>query len=283
MAKIAILTDTTGIIENDITQGLSNIYYVPLNIIFGEQSFQEYFELKSADFYEKCGSDENHPKSSQPAVGLIAEKLELLLQTYDYIICPVLSSELSGTYQSFYNLAQELAPERIFVVDTKSLTAGLWFFVQKASEMIAAGAEVSEIVTVLETMKPKVEVMVCVKELDFIRKGGRISHAAAFFGNMLQIKPVLYFVDGRVEVLEKVRTSKKAVATMLQRFYDQTPVDYSGIIFVGNSNNAELTAYVKEHIQANRPQAQIKDLIISAVIGVHGGPGSVGISWVRPE
>lgn len=283
MKKIAILTDTTGIVEHDISNGPEHIHYVPLNIIFGEQSFQEYYELKSADFYEKCGTDANHPKSSQPAVGLIAEKLEALLQSYDQIICPVLSSELSGTYQSFYNLAQELAPERIFVVDTKSLTAGLWFFVQKAAEMIEAGAEAPEIIATLESMKGKVEVMVCVKELDFIRKGGRISHAAAFFGNMLQIKPVLYFVDGRVEVLEKVRTSKKAVVTMLQRFYDQTPQDYEGIIFVGNSNNDELTAYVKEQIRSTRPKAQIKDLIISAVIGVHGGPGSVGISWVNPK
>lgn len=283
MKKIAILTDTTGIVDHSIENGPSFIHYVPLNIVFGEQSFKEYYELKSSDFYTKCEIDQNHPKSSQPAVGLIAEKLEQLLQTYDQIICPVLSSELSGTYQSFYNLAQELAPERIFVVDTKSLTAGLWFFVQTAATMIEAGESAEAIVAVLEQMKPKVEVMVAVKELDFVRKGGRISHAAAFLGNMLQIKPVLYFVDGRVEILEKVRTSKKAATTMLQRFYDQTPADYAGIIFVGNSNNAELTAFIKEQIQVMRPNAQIKDLIISAVIGVHGGPGSVGISWVNPQ
>lgn len=283
MKKIAILTDTTGIVEHDISNGPDNIYYVPLNIIFGDQSFQEYYELKSTDFYEKCGIDQNHPKSSQPAVGLIMEKMEELLEKYDQIICPVLSSNLSGTYQSFYNLAQELAPERIFVVDTKSLTAGLWFFVDKAQQMISEGFEAVEIVAELEKMKPNVEVMVCIKELDFIRKGGRISSTAAFFGNMLQIKPILYFVDGKVEVLEKVRTSKKAVAIMLQRFYDQTPEDYQGIIFVGNSNNDELTAYTKEHVRKMRPQAEIKDLIISAVIGVHGGPGSVGICWVRPE
>ncbi|MGL4952949.1 MAG: DegV family protein, partial [Culicoidibacterales bacterium] len=78
MKKIAILTDTTAIAEQDITNGPDNIYYVPLNIIFGEQSFQEYYELKSADFYTKCATDPNHPKSSQPAVGLIAQKLEQL-------------------------------------------------------------------------------------------------------------------------------------------------------------------------------------------------------------
>ncbi|MGL5914767.1 MAG: DegV family protein [Culicoidibacterales bacterium] len=283
MKKIAILTDTTGIAEQDITNGPDNIYYVPLNIIFGEQSFQEYYELKSADFYTKCATDPNHPKSSQPAVGLIAQKLEQLLQTYDQIICPVLSSELSGTYQSFCTLAQELAPDRIFVVDTHSLTGGLWFFVEKAAVMIEAGQSAEAIVAELEQMKSKVEVMVCVKELDFIRKGGRISHTSAFLGNMLQIKPILYFIDGRVEVLEKVRTSKKAVSTMLQRFYDQTPVDYDGIIIVGNSNNDELIEYMKAQIQEIRPQAQIKELIISAVIGVHGGPGSVGISWVNPQ
>ncbi|MGL5382519.1 MAG: DegV family protein, partial [Culicoidibacterales bacterium] len=76
MKKIAILTDTTGIVDHSIENGPSFIHYVPLNIVFGEQSFQEYYELKSSDFYTKCEIDQNHPKSSQPAVGLIAEKLE---------------------------------------------------------------------------------------------------------------------------------------------------------------------------------------------------------------
>ncbi len=282
MKKIAILTDTTGIIDADVSKH-TDVYYIPLNLIFGEQSFQEYYELTSTDFYKKCLTDNNHPKSSQPAVGLIEDKMVQLLTEYEYIICPVLSSELSGTYQSFVHLAQELAPERIFVIDTRSLTAGLWFFVNRAQQLITSNTPILEIVTELEAMIPYVEVMVAVKELDFIRKGGRISHATAFLGNMLQIKPVLYFVAGKVEVLEKVRTSKKAALTMMQRFYDQTTVDFDGIVFVGDTNNPELTQFIIEHIRINRPTAKIKTLIISAVIGVHGGPGAVGMSWIKPH
>lgn len=271
-----IITDSTSDLPDDFIRQ-NHIHIVPLNIHLEEREYKDGIDLRPAELYSRLRSEDIFPRTSQPSAGDFLEVLQSL-QNDDECLVLVLSSELSGTYQSAL-LAQDMlqaSGAEIHVIDSRSASIGLGFQVMAAQDGLNQGKDTADVLTELAQMRRTTRLFFAVDTLDYLARGGRIGQLGKTLGNLLQIKPVLHLSDGRVDLLEKVRTKPKAV----QRILD---------VFAAEADRANRVAVL--HVDALEEgqdlMAQVKELYSGpvlliqpgTVIGSHTGPGTVGLCW----
>ncbi|OLO38083.1 fatty acid-binding protein DegV [Alkalihalophilus pseudofirmus] len=279
MSKIAIVTDSTAYLPEEVREQ-NNIKMVPLNVVFGEESIQEEVEITASQFYERMKTTEKLPTTSQPAIGLFVELFEQLKQDgYEAAICITLSSDISGTYQSAMSAVDMVDDFTVKGFDSKISCSPQGYFVLEAAELAKAGKNIEEIIATLEIMRDQVNAYFMVDDLNHLHRGGRLNTAQLFVGSLLKIKPVLHFVDGKIQPFEKVRTEKKA----LQRIYnllDEGVADqHSAKITVIHSNRLNDAETIADELKSKYPQAEVTISYFGPVIGTHLGEGSLGVSW----
>ena len=280
--KIAIVTDSTASLTEALLKE-HNIYSSYLMIIFGEDAYQEFKEISPAEFLAKCASFPELPSTSQPAIGLTVELYEkLFADGYDEIIHITISGEVSGSYASAVSAAEMVDKNKIHIFDSKTMVFGQGGLAIEASKMAKAGKSVTEIITVLETLRPTTALIAAVKTLENLRKGGRLSNAGAVIGGMLQIKPVVHLTkSGTIEALGKVRTFKKAIQFLVDQARDANLDENEYEFCVLNMENPEEGAILKSMIREVYPNIQIHETPLSLVVGSHIGPGAVAVSWYK--
>lgn len=274
--KIAIVTDSTADLRPEDVQRY-DIGIVPLDVIFGDETFQDGVDLTASAFYEKMASQAELPKTSQPPTGRFVACFEDYLKRYDAILGIFLSGKLSGTFQGAQTAAS-MVDGHVTVLDSKTTTVALAFQVLEAAKMAQTGASLDEIVSRVEYMCEGTKAYIVLDTLDNVYRGGRIGGAAKLVGSLLQIKPAIYLVDGLVEVFSKVRTYKRAVDSLLAHFEEQTRGKHkikAGLIYTAG---AEID-YVLSRMQAIAPNADIQVTMIGPVVGVHVGAGGVGLVY----
>jgi DegV family protein with EDD domain len=279
MSKVAIVTDSTAYLPAVLQKQL-NISVVPLNVIWGEESFEDGVSILPEDFYRRMASSKVVPTTSQPSITSMKNTFEDLLgQGYD-VLGIFISSRLSGTVESAMQAREimEKGRDRIAIVDSLATTMAMGWPVLTAARAAEAGENLVECQKLAERAREQTIVMFVVETLEYLRRGGRIGGAQALLGTVLNIKPILGLRDGRIEAVEKIRTKRKALARMLDLMEEKT----SGrtpfrLATIHADAEAEALGFLETARERFNP---IESLCrpLSPVIGAHVGPGTISIA-----
>jgi len=280
MRPIALVTDSTADIPTDVREALG-IEMVPLGVHFGEEAYLDNVDLTPEQFYAKLASFDGLPKTSQPSPAQYCEVYKRLTDEGKDVISLHLSSAFSGTYQSALTGKSMLEDERedaVTVLDSKTASYGYGMLAVAAAELARRGGSREEILERIAKLKAETKLYFLVDTLDYLHKGGRIGKAAALFGSLLNIKPILTIdAEGYVTATDKVRGQKRAFARiveLLQTAFPNGEVDLAAVVTPGRTEMAE------ELIGLLRDKFAVRKFTRSAigpVIGTHAGPGTVGI------
>jgi DegV family protein with EDD domain len=235
-------------------------------------------DIQPSELYYRLRTEDIFPQTSQPSAGEFMEIYQTL-KPDDEVLVLCLSSELSGTYQSA-EMARDMVAEQIdaeiHVVDSRFVSLGLGMQVIHAQKCFAEGKDMAQTLYELAEIRRRMRLIFAVDTLEYLARGGRISQLSKRLGNLLQLKPVLHLEEGRIEVLDKVRTRSKAVQRILEIFYKEaSQAQQVGILHIdAPTEGQQLAQKVQEYYHGPLLLAQC-----GAVIGSHAGPGTVGICW----
>ncbi|MFI8707049.1 DegV family protein [Bacillus sp. NPDC077411] len=276
--KIAIVTDSTAYIPKHVREEL-NIYMIPLNVILGNESYQEEVEITAEDFYEKVRGQEELPKTSQPAIGKFVELFEELGKEYDAVICIHLSSGISGTYQTATTAGQMVEGIDVYTYDSEISCEVQGFYAREGAKMASEGKSPEEIIARFNEMKKTIEAYFVVDDLHHLQRGGRLNGAQAFLGSLLQVKPVLYFRDKVIIPFEKIRTRKKALKRIVEIFDEQASKGVPVEAVIIHANREEEAKEWERELKEIYPHVEFRIGYFGPVIGTHLGEGSLGLGW----
>ncbi|MEC2071274.1 DegV family protein [Alkalihalophilus marmarensis] len=281
MNKVAIVTDSTAYLAPNIRDQYA-IEMVPLNVVIGEDSYQEEIDLTTSEFYKLLKNTEKLPTTSQPAIGHFVETFEKLKdQGYEEIITIHLSSKISGTYQSAMSAASMVEDISIEGFDSEISCAPQGYFVLEAAKMAAEGADTKSILAHLKEIKTTLKAYFMVDSLQHLHRGGRLNAAQLVVGNLLKIKPILHFEEGSIVPFEKVRTEKKAVARICQLLEEDVTQGGAFKVTVIHANRLESAETLAKEIQEKFENVNVDISHFGPVIGTHLGEGSLGVSWFK--
>lgn len=278
---IRIITDSTC----DLTPAKQEAYgvqVVPLTVNFGpDKVYKEGPELPPEVFFEKLAECEKLPTTSQPAPEEFLSRFLEAKQAGDEVVAVLVSSRLSGTFQSA-QLAAELSDwsDHIHLVDSLNVTLGLQMLVRRAVTLRSEGLTAAEIAARLEEERADLRVYALVDTLKYLQKGGRLSKTTAVAGTLLGIKPVVAIVDGKVEVVGKARGLAGAYVTVFKQINggDESLDGMRPWVLGYTGKRAGLQPF-RQYICDNLGLPDPGETAIGAVIGTHVGPGACGIAY----
>ncbi|MEN1936910.1 DegV family protein [Paenibacillus sp. 102] len=276
--RTAIVTDSTAYIPKHIREEL-NIHMIPLNVIFGTNSYQEEAEITADNFYVQVREHEELPKTSQPAIGKFVELFEELAKEYDAVISIHLSSGISGTYQTATTAGQMVEGIDVYTYDSEISCEVQGFYVREGAKMVSEGKTPEEILARFDEMKQTIDAYFVVDDLHHLQRGGRLNSAQAFIGSLLQVKPVLYFRDKVIIPFEKIRTRKKALKRIVEIFDEQASKGMPMEAVIIHANREEEAKEWQRELEEKYPHVAIRISYFGAVIGTHLGEGSLGLGW----
>lgn len=275
---IRILVDSSADFSKEERQE-KDLILVPLQVTINEKSYYDGVNLFQDEFYEMLTSSTSFPKTSQPSPQDYLEVFEQAKKDGDTILCILLSSALSGTYQSALLAKNMVEYENIYLIDSLTATVGIRMLVNAAEKMIHEGKAIEDIVAYLETMKKHVKILAAVDTLEYLCKGGRVSKTTATIGEMANIKPVITVnSEGKVDVAGKRPGVNRAMLFVLKQL-EEYQIDMQhgmySLFTYGSENCAKLEAKLeKKYYVSDRLQ-------IGPTIGAHVGPEAFGICFVE--
>ena len=277
--KTRIIVDSTCDL---LPQHQSQVAIVPLTVRFGDQEYIDTVTIDRETFYEKLVETDLLPTTSQATPDGFMTEFEKVKNQGGEGVVITLSANLSGTYQSAMIAATEY--DNIVVVDSGSCAIGTGILAQMALSLADQGLSAKEIAARLEEEKEKIVIVAMADTLEYLKKGGRISKTVAFAGTMLNIKPVLSIIDGKITLLGKARGSKQGNNFLIQEIEKAGGVDFSKPVLLGYTGLSDrlLLKYIddsKSLWENNLPQ--VPYTIIGSVIGTHGGPGAIGVAFFK--
>ena len=276
---VRVVTDSACDLPPAVCEQLG-IEVVPLTIRFGDREYVDRKELTTEAFWQQLEAASVLPETAAPSVGAFEEAFRALhADGADGIVCVSLSAQLSATMQSAQVAAKALdglCP--IEVIDSESASMGTGNLTLHAARRAAEGADVDTITSEVVDRRRRQRLFATLDTLEYLKKGGRIGGARAMVGSMLSIKPIISVVNGAVEEAGKVRTRSKA----LQFILDRIPVGNVESICVLHSAAADLDQFL-ELVQPKVPDAEMIVGRIGPVVGVHVGPGALGLTWIERE
>ncbi|PHD76564.1 fatty acid-binding protein DegV [Bacillus sp. AFS043905] len=278
--KTAVVTDSTAYIPKEMRDRL-HIHMMPLNVIFYNEAYREEIDITADEFYEEVKRQEKLPTTSQPPIGKFVEKFEELQKEYDDVISIHLSSGISGTYQGAASAGEMVEGIRVHAFDSEISCMVQGFYVIEAAKMALDGKGAEEIMARLEEMKPSVKAYFMADDLSHLQRGGRLSSAQALIGSLLQVKPVLHFVDKVIVPFEKIRTRKKAMKRIADLLGEEAASGekYKAVI-IHAKRESEAKDW-KAELEARFPNVEFDISYFGPVIGTHLGEGSMGMGWYK--
>lgn len=283
MSKVAIVTDSNSGITQKRGEELG-IYVLPMPFFIDGELYLEDITLSQEQFYEKLGAD-SEISTSQPSPGDVMDLWDKLLVDYDEIVCIPMSSGLSSTSETALSLAQDY-DEKVQVVNNQRISVTQEQSVYDAIKLRDEGKSAAEIRQVLEKEKMQASIYVTVDTLKYLKKGGRITPAAAAIGTVLNLKPVLQIQGEKLDAFAKVRGWKAAKKTMLNaiekdltdRFADVKDQMVLGMAYTCSKEEADEW---KNEIQTRFPDYELVEGPLSLSIACHIGPGAMAITCMK--
>ena len=253
---------------------------VPLSIRFGDDEFIDRTELSTGEFYRRLAESEHLPETSAPSPGAFAAMFNTMAsEGATAVVCINLSEALSATIQSARTAAGSDDVEiDVRVINSKSVTGGLGSIALACAKAGHEGASVDEVVALAEDMSRRTRVYATLDTLENLKKGGRIGGAQAAFGAMLSIKPLLDLSSGEVVAAGKQRTRKRSLAWVKDQLVSAGEVENLAIL---HSNAGDIDDFMAT-LSDVPTISSARTNIIGAVIGTHGGPGIIGITYQIP-
>ena len=278
--KLAVITDSSAYLEAKILQR-ENLFILDIPVNIDGQEYVEGVNLTAQEFYEKMARSSELPKTSQPSIAKLDEILSSLKEKgYTHVLGLFLSSGISGFHQNIQYMTDEFEGLTIAFPDTRITSAPLGFMVESVFQWSEQGDDFQSILDKLTEQIENTSAFIMVDDLDHLVKGGRLSNGAAILGNLLSIKPILYFNDqGVIEVYEKVRTEKKATKRLVEIVNELTKDgDYRITIIHGNA--LEKAEELRQQLLESGVASNIEIATIGSVIGTHLGEGSIALSYI---
>jgi DegV family protein with EDD domain len=278
--KTAVLTDSTAYIPEAVRKQW-NIYMVPLNVIFGTDSYREEIDITVDEFYQKMKESDELPKTSQPSIGFVTETLEKLSEDYDAVIAVHLSSGISGTLQGTITASEMVESIKVYPYDSELSCMAQGFYAIEAAKLAEQGVDPEEIIQHLDEMKKTMRAYFMVDDLTNLHKGGRLSGAQALIGSLLQVKPILHFVDKKIVPFEKIRTRKKALNRVLELFNEDASTGKKIQACVIHAQREEEAKQWKQDLESKYSNVSVEVSYFGPVIGTHLGEGAIGLCWYQ--
>lgn len=276
MTKIAILTDSTANMPVEWLEQY-NITTIPLKIHWGNDTFLDGVNITPSEFYVRLSQSKTLPTTSQPSTQDFIQAFENLAGQADGIVVPLISSGISGTVASAQAAAREFSRIPIEIIDTQITSMGQVLIVLAAARVAEQGKSLYEVKHAADLVVQRLRVFFAVDTLEYLHRGGRINGATRYLGAALDIKPILFFnSEGKIDALERVRTKRKALQRLIALAEEQAngrPV-HVGIV---HANAPQAAQEFRDEVEQTLNCHEIFTVEFSPVIGVHVGPGTIGI------
>ena len=277
MEKIKIITDSTA----DLPQELYDKYDIevlPVVINFGEESYLDRIDINAEMLLKRMEQEKEFPTTGQIIPNRFIDCFNKYLEQGYKIITILMSSAMSGTYQSACIAKDTIESDDIFIVDSQNIAPALGILVLKACTLLEKGYDAEKIVNELEEDKYKVETRMCFESLDNLIKGGRISKTAGVVGTVLGVKLVLNIKDGMMSVKDKVRGSKKAFKKIIADF-EEYELDTDVPVFLVYASNIEIKKDFVEYLESNN--INYIECPLGSTVCVHSGPDCCGLVFLK--
>lgn len=284
--SVKIIVDSASDIKDTYAEA-NNIGFAPLKTNLGGIEYRDGIDIVPDVFYDKLEANKDLAHTSQVNPGEFSDLFEKEINAGNDIVVITISSGLSGTYQSACLAAADY-PERVFVVDSLSATAGEQVLIERAIAMRDAGCSALEIFNELNVLRKKTRLFVRVDTLEYLKRGGRISKTSAVLGGILGIRPILTLNgEGKLETVGKPRGTGASHKMMNESIAACGGIDFSMpvvITYAGNLSDGVVQKYLDDsaHVYKNHVD-QLKIGQLGCVIGTHTGPGAIVVAFVSKE
>ena len=277
--KLAVITDSSAFLQAE-TLRKEDLFVLDIPVNIDGQEYVEGVNLTAQEFYEKMARSSELPKTSQPSIAKLDEILSSLKEKgYTHALGLFLSSGISGFHQNIQYMKDEYEGLTIAFPDTRITSAPLGFMVESVFQWVKQGDDFESILNKVTEQIENTSAFIMVDDLDHLVKGGRLSNGAAILGNLLSIKPILYFNDqGVIEVYEKVRTEKKATKRLVEIVKEVTSNgNYQITVIHGNA--PQKAADLLQLLLDGGVATDISIATFGSVIGTHLGEGSIALGY----
>ena len=278
--KVKVVVDSTAYIPKEMLNE-NDISVISLNVLLDGESYRE-VDLENEFFYKKMDESNEIPKSSQPSIEEMKNVfLSIAKDGYD-IVGIFISSKMSGTYSTAHLVRdivlEEYPNTNIELIDSRSNCMQMGFSAIQAGRAAKKGESIEKVVEEAKKVINSSRFLFVPETLKYLKKGGRIGSASALFGTILQIKPILTVENGETSVYDKVRTKKKAVEVILKKVLDDMTERGLGEVIVHHINCEEEGLNLAKRLEKEL-KIPVKIQSIGAIIGLHVGPGSIGVAY----
>ncbi|HGK2313983.1 TPA: DegV family protein [Streptococcus pneumoniae] len=278
--KLAVFTDSSAYLSEETLQR-EDLFVLDIPVNIDGEEYVEGINLSAEEFYQKMAQASELPKTSQPSIAKLDEILTSLKeQGYTHALGLFLSSGISGFYQNIQYMVDDYEGLTIAFPDTLITSAPLGIMVESVFNWRDQGDDFASIQDKLAIQISRTSAFIMVDDLDHLVKGGRLSNGAAILGNLLSIKPILYFNDqGVIEVYEKVRTEKKATKRLIEIIKETTASGQYRVIVI-HGNDPEKAEELRQHLLDFGLGSDVSLATFGSVIGTHLGAGSIALGYI---
>ncbi|MEC0130684.1 MULTISPECIES: DegV family protein [Paenibacillus] len=276
MKSIAWVTDSTCTIDPEFAKN-NHVYIVPLRLIINNECYKENIDITIDEFYEKM-RQHDQVGSSQPPIGEFIELYERLKEEYDEIIAVHLSTGLSGTYNASMQGA-EIAEANVIGIDSKVGAYPIREMITRGIHWHKMGFTGLEIKEKIENIIQNMSFYLIPASLSQLHRSGRVSGTQVVLSQLLRINLLLRFDEGKVIVVEKIRTMKKTKQALLDIFKQDAGLVSD--VCIMHSNNLEMALKLEEDIKEMAPDLRTEIMTYIPAVAVHAGEGTVGLSWIK--
>ncbi len=282
--NVAIFTDSTADLPQEIV-AKRNIIVVPQTIVWGSEELKDGIDITPQEFYERLQRDPVHPSTAQPTAYDFVETFRQAKKNgAEGGVAIVLSQEMSGTYHSALNAVQEIGDEfPSLALDSRTVSMGLGLVVLAGADARDAGGSPEDIYEAAKRVSERMNVLFVVDTLEYLHRGGRIGGAAKLVGTALNLKPLLEVRDGRIEPLARIRAKKRAVARMLDEMEKRVEPGKRLIAAVLHGNVPDEAEALADEVRQRFSPDDLLVSLIGPTVGVHVGPGVLGVCFYHPD
>jgi len=279
--KVAIVTDGACSLAPARGEQLG-VHVAPVYVTFEDKTYRAGVDLDDEGFYRLLSASKKLPTTAQPTTADFLELYNKLAEEVEEIVTIVISHHMSATIQSAEMARDRFDKVPVHIIDSESVSLGLGMIVFAAARAAEQGDDAQAVIKLVESIKQKINVIFTVKTLEYLHKGGRIGGATAFLGGALDIKPILYIKDGRIEPLERQRTRKRSISRMVELMEEKMGKEPVHVAII-HGNAPEESRELEQTIRSQFNCVEVLNSDMGPVIGVHAGPGTLGLVFYTSD
>ena len=278
---VAIVTDSTACIPPDLAERLG-IEIVPLHLIFGGRTFVDSLTADTSEFYELLRTSNDRPTTAAPSPSMFIDAIGRAGRRAGSVLCITVSKQFSAMYDSARHAIEMVQAETpgldIRLLDSRNAALAQGFVVVEAARVAAVGGSMDDVLARAEAMTTQVTLLAMLDTLSYLARGGRVPRAAAWAAGMLQVKPIVRFSASDIRLVARTRTRRRALDRMAQLLAEMAEGRRLHLA-VHHANAPEDAAYVLSALEGRLDLAETYVTEFTQVMGVHTGPGLVGLAW----